>query len=119
MISINTLTKDVASLKRSVKVLQASIHYTIPYSANISISEANGSSQEVTLTGNTTLAFTNISSGGFISIKVVQDSTGGRTVTLPGGTLTNGSIDTTASAVNAITIWRTGSQYLVTIGNYA
>lgn len=44
---------------------------------------ANGSVHELTVTGTTTIALSNIQNGGFYIIAVIQDATGGRSVTLP------------------------------------
>lgn len=93
-------------------------HYIILYSSTPSIDYINGASQEITLTGDATFTFDNIPSGAFISVKIIMDGVGGHTVGFPVGVLTSGTIDNSASAVNAATIWRTGSEYLISIGNY-
>ena len=53
----------------------------------------------VAMQSNTTLAFSNVASSGVTSITVVftQDATGGRTLTLPSGTLTPGGLGVTLS----------------------
>lgn len=51
---------------------------------NASIDWANGAQQILTLTANTTLTLSNPSPGGIYRLILVQDATGGRTVTLPG-----------------------------------
>lgn len=53
--------------------------------ATITMTTANGINGRVTLGGNRTLAIPSPQGGKFYSIKVIQDVTGGRTLTLPGG----------------------------------
>ena len=57
-----------------------------------------------TLTGNTILAINNPSDGQTINIRFVQDTTGGRTVTLPGTASVVGTLVTTASYVDWLTL---------------
>jgi len=44
---------------------------------------ANGTVHELTVTGTTTVALSNIQNGGFYILAIIQDATGGRSVTLP------------------------------------
>lgn len=69
-----------------------------------------GTIHKVTLTANCTLSFTNVPSGGFgITLELIQDATGSRTVTWPssvtwaGGTAP--TLTTTASAVDVVTLY--------------
>jgi hypothetical protein len=50
--------------------------------ASLTINWNNGPVQKVTLTNNATLTFSNATSGGTYTLILVQDGTGGRTVTL-------------------------------------
>lgn len=46
----------------------------------------NGGNQKLTLTGNVTLSYSNVQPGDKLTIHIVQDATGGRTITWPGTT---------------------------------
>lgn len=69
---------------------------------------SNGDSQKLTLTGNVTLTFSNVSAGNYLTLWLIQDSTGSRTVTFPSGTKysdgTAPTLTTTASAKDIIGI---------------
>lgn len=54
--------------------------YAITYSSSITYNCSNGNLQSVTLTGNTTISFSNGFAGGKFYLIIKQDSTGGRTV---------------------------------------
>lgn len=78
----------------------------------VSVDIENGNVHSLTLTGNVTLSFDNPSeSGEFckLILFIAQDSTGGRTVTLPASVQWAGGIaptlTTTALAVNVITFY--------------
>lgn len=69
-----------------------------------------GTVHQVTLTANCTLSFSNVPSGGFgITVELIQDATGSRTVTWPaavtwaGGTAP--TLTTTASAVDVVALY--------------
>ncbi len=68
----------------------------------------NGETQKLTLTGNVTLTFTNVTAGAYLTLWLVQDGTGSRTVTWPSGTAHQfGSapvLTTTASAIDLVGI---------------
>ena len=76
-----------------------------------------------TLTGNTTLAFSNIASGGVtvVTLALTQDGTGSRTVAFPVGTVLlnggDGSINPTAGATTWLTFVRVGSTWSVGISD--
>lgn len=77
---------------------------------------ANGNSQKVTLTANSTFTFTAPSQAGTpIVLEVIQDGTGSRTVTWPGtvdwGTDGAPTLTTTASKADIISFLYTGSKY--------
>lgn len=70
------------------------------------VSEASGVFDYVVLTGNTTLTkASNLRSGDSILYRFVQDSTGGRTVSIP----TDGSVLVTASSLVGSNLFLTGS----------
>lgn len=67
----------------------------------------------VTLGGNRTLAITNATAGIVGIIKVIQDGTGSRTITLPAGSYGSGTITltTTAGAYDILSFWFDGTNY--------
>jgi len=78
-----------------------------------------------TLTGDTTLALSNVPSTGFVivTVSLVQDATGGRTVTYPAGTTQlnggNGSVNTAANSTSIITLVTTngGSAWVAAVAD--
>lgn len=76
----------------------------IAYGSPIIFDASLGASGYVTLTGNTSLSFANFAEGMYLTLVVIQDATGGRTLTLPAGTKVinygGGSVTLTAD-VNA------------------
>ncbi len=85
---------------------------TLTDGATITFNAANGRSARVTLGGNRTLAFTNFSNGMFLSLLVIQDATGSRTLALPASTrvIAGGAgavtLTTTAAAHDVLTFWK-------------
>lgn len=80
----------------------------------------------VTLGGNRTLAFSGIVAGMTGTLKVVQDGTGSRTLTLPSGSKVIGggagavTLTTTAAAIDILAFVYDGTNYFWTIGkNYS
>lgn len=78
-----------------------------------------GSAHKSTLTGNVTYTFTAPSGVGYLQLKVVQDATGGRTVTWPTITWTHSSgtapvIKSAANAVTLIHLYYDGTNYFGT-----
>jgi hypothetical protein len=78
----------------------------------------NGQKQRATLTGNVTYTFTALDvTGGAASLtlRLIQDGTGGRTVTWPAGVLWPGgtapTLSTAASAIDIITFYWDGTNY--------
>ena len=74
----------------------------------------NGNHQKVTMTGNCTFTFTAPTKAGMLSLRIIQDATGSRTVTLPtmkkpGGTAFTHS--TAASSIDILSIYYDGSAY--------
>lgn len=95
----------------------------ISYAANITWDQTKGSSASLTLTGNATLAMSNVKKGSYGILVITQDATGGRTLTLPAGSkVINGGAGTvdltpTAGAVDIITFYYDGATYWWTLGN--
>lgn len=76
-----------------------------------------------TLTGNVTLSFDNIASGGVsvVTLAVTQDGTGGRTLAFPAGTVVlngaDGSINPQAGATSWLTFVRVGGTWHVSVSD--
>ena len=71
-----------------------------------------GNKQKKTLGANTTLTFTAPSTSfTTLSLRIIQDGTGGRTLTLPGTVVNAPNIDTTAGAVTILNFWYDGTNY--------
>jgi len=97
---------------------------TLTDGATISWDVSNGRNATVTLGGNRTLGTpTNVTAGEYYTLKVVQDATGSRTLTLPAGwKVANAgagavTLSTAASAIDILTIYYDGSTYFVSYGN--
>ena len=91
--------------------------YTLAYSATLTPNAANGSVQKVTLTGNVTIsAFTSPVAGQSITLILVQDATGSRTLTstmkFAGGTKT---LSTAANSIDIITVYYDGTNYYASL----
>jgi hypothetical protein len=87
--------------------------YTVIYGATITPDVANGNIQKVTLTGNVTFsAFSNPVAGQTLTLFVVQDATGSRTLTssmlFAGGSKI---LSTAANAIDIITVHYDGTNY--------
>lgn len=70
--------------------------------ASPNINWANGDRQKITLTGNATFTFSNAVEGQVLTLWLVQDGTGGRTVTLPTIKWPGGSAPTFSASANDI-----------------
>ncbi len=84
-------------------------------STAITINWKNGDRQKVTMTGNCTFTFSNAVAGQTLTLRAVQDATGGRTHTFPtlkwpGGTV--GTPGTGASDINLYIFYFDGTNYL-------
>jgi hypothetical protein len=98
---------------------------TLTDGATITWNMSSGSNATVTLGGNRTLAITGITAGTYGTLKVVQDATGSRTITLPAGSKVIGggagavTLTTAASAIDILTFFYDGTNYFWNIGkNY-
>jgi hypothetical protein len=94
-------------------------------SGAIAWDQTKGATATVTLTGNSTLSITNAVAGMYGLIKVKQDATGSRTLTLPAGSkVINGgagvvTLTTAANAVDVLSYFYDGTNYFWTVGyNY-
>jgi hypothetical protein len=92
--------------------------YSVTYASTITPDVANGNVQTVTLTGNVTFsAFSNPVAGQSLTLKVVQDGTGSRTLTstmkFAGGSKT---LTTAANSIDIITVYYDGTNYFASLG---
>jgi hypothetical protein len=90
---------------------------TVTYAATITPDVANGTVQKVTLTGNVTFsAFANPVAGQSLTLFVIQDGTGSRTLTstmkFSGASKT---LSTAASSVDIITVFYDGTSYYASL----
>ncbi len=79
------------------------------------INWANGDRQKVTMTGNCTFTYSNAAAGQTLTLRIIEDGTGGYTVTLPTSKWPNGSagtFTTTANAINLLIVYYDGTNYL-------
>ena len=98
---------------------------TLTFGSTVTWDQTKGSTSAVTLTGNATLSITNAVAGMYGLIRVTQDATGSRTLTLPSGSkVINGgagavALTTTANATDVLSYFYDGTNYYWTVGfNY-
>jgi hypothetical protein len=103
----------------------SSTFQTLTFGTTTTWDQSKGATAAVTLTGNATLAITNEVVGMYGLIRVTQDATGSRTLTLPGGSkVINGgggavALTTTAGATDVLSYFYDGTSYYWTVGyNY-
>src|SRR6185312_4452188 len=83
--------------------------------ASITINGANGDRQLLTVTANTTLSFSGFLQGQSVTLRIVENVTGGFTITLPSGKWPYGASTafiTTTNAINLLNIYYDGTNYL-------
>ena len=102
-----------------------SIFQTLSFGSTITWDQTKGATSAVTLTGNATLSITNELAGMYGLIRVTQDATGSRILTLPAGSkVINGgggavALTTTAGATDVLSYFYDGTSYYWTVGyNY-
>ena len=101
-VTLPSVKKITAGAARAIGGF-ASPYNVVAYGANITIDCSQGVNNQITLTGNTSITFTNVPDGGEMSLRLIQDGTGSRLVTAwnstinaPGGvapTLSSGAND--------------------------
>lgn len=84
----------------------------------ITIDWSNGPVQKVTLTDNATLTFSNVFTGGTFTLVLIQDGTGGRTVSLTGWDFGDNAptYNTGANKKNVVSGLYDGGEYLAAFG---
>lgn len=83
--------------------------------ASKTITWSNGDRQKVTVTANTVFSYSGAVAGQALTLIIIEDGTGGYTITLPTTKWPNGVVipfTTTANAINVITILFDGTNYL-------
>jgi len=98
---------------------------TLTFGTTTTWDQTKGATAAVTLTANATLSITNVVAGMYGLIRVTQDATGSRTLTLPAGSkVINGGggiveLTTTAGATDVLSYFYDGTNYYWTVGyNY-
>ena len=93
---------------------------TLTDGATITWDYNSGAEKTVTLGGNRTLTITNLPTDHVVygTLRIVQDATGGRTLTFP-TSKKSGSINTAASSVSIATFRYDGTNLDISIGQYA
>jgi hypothetical protein len=94
---------------------------TLTDGATITWDWLTGREKVVTLGGNRTLAITNLPNDRvtYGTLRVIQDGTGGRTLTLPTNKNNGGTINTSANAESIISFRYNGSSLRISIGQYS
>lgn len=122
LLTINIATGAVRKIANTVK-----LPITLTDAATVSWNYALGYNASVTLGGNRTLAVSNTGAGDYGTVKVIQDATGNRTLTLPANSKVNGYwgsgtsivLSTTANAIDLLSFYYDGTNYYWTLGrNY-
>ena len=99
-------------------VPQSTVVVTIGSGADTTINTTSSKSFVLTLTKATNLVFSNFSSGMVIDLFLIQDSTGGWTITSTGNNIV-GTIQTTANIYTWLRVCMVGSvTYLNVVGNF-
>jgi len=118
----NTIVTDNTD---SVTISRDTLTQTLTDGATVTYDATAGVSARVTLGGNRTLSITNMNNGMYLTLVVIQDGTGGRTLTLPSGVkVVNGGAGavTLSSAANArdiLTFFEIGDVIYCNVGrNY-
>jgi hypothetical protein len=108
----------------SVVISQDTSVVTLTFGTTTTWDASLGLSATVTLTGDGTLAITNMPNGVFLSLKVLQDGTGGHDFNAPSGTFViNGKTASTIPVTSAAnsrdvwTIWKVGNEIHLNYGN--
>lgn len=99
----------------STKVFQGGVNALGSTSGTIAFNLQLGTTQSVTLTGNSTSTFSNGSLGGFYTFIICQDSTGSRTFSFPSGFHGAMTIGSNANECSAQTFFATATNVLYAV----
>jgi hypothetical protein len=90
------------------------------YTGAQTLNWATGNQKRITLTGNTTLSFSNPAGFCSLLLEIHQDATGARSITWPASVLWSGGttpvLSTAANAIDVITCFYNGTNYLCQAG---
>lgn len=91
-----------------------SVQTALTDAATITWDLNNGNVAYVTLGGNRTLSITNLSTPSFGILKVKQDGSGNRTLTLPAGSIkpSGFALSTAGNAIDVLGFWYDGTNYM-------
>jgi len=108
---------EVTGLTFTVTNGQPPLHNAGNSGTSLEINWNNGPVQQVTLTGNATLTFTNVSAGATYTLVLVQDGSGGKTVTLTGWEFGDNppTYNTAAGKKNVVSGLYDGTEYLAAL----
>lgn len=87
--------------------------------AAITINWLNADRQKITISANTTLSYSGAVAGQVLTLLIVENGTGGFSLTLPASLWSYGAaggITTTANAINLLTVFFDGVNYLTQLG---
>jgi len=88
---------------------------TLTYAASVTLNVLSGYNATLTLTGNAALTISNAKAGDSGSLIVIQDATGGRSITVTGVVAGGGggsiSLTTTANAIDVLSWLYDGTTY--------
>ena len=115
--NINFIGNDikVTRTSNSLSVNTTAVTQTLTDGATVTFDAASGTLAQITLVGNRTLAFSNFNAGDYLTLIVIQDGTGGRTLTLPAGVKVIGGgggaviLSTAAASQDIITFFKIGT----------
>jgi hypothetical protein len=107
--AISMTANNYFSYNSSTGVISPNMAYgTLTDGATVSWDASTGLNKKVTIAGDRTLSITNLNSGDCGIIWVTQDGTGGRTLTLPGGSAT---LDPDPGATTVLSFSYEGTDY--------
>lgn len=121
-----TRTLTIPDESGTIELVKPKAFYTVSFVAGTSTWDVtNGLTAKITMTGNTTISITNVEEGDYGLLKVIQDATGSRLLTLPANSLVidggGGAITltATANAVDILTWVYDGTDFIFNYGlNY-
>jgi hypothetical protein len=114
--SDNSIIIDGDSSTDTVTIREAGLYDAGNSSTAITVDWNNGPTQKVTISANTTISFSNGRSGMSYSLLMVENGTGGYSITLSGvdyGDAGTPTYSTTANKKNLAGLFYDGSEYLV------
>lgn len=111
-------TPTITSPTFNTTVVATGIYDNGNSGASKTITWTNGDRQKITISASTTLSYSGAVAGQFLTLLVVENGTGNFTITLPTTKWVNGSagtFTTTANAINILTVFYDGTNYLTAL----